>query len=725
MWLFPQKGRARADPKSATKKPNGDLVAPKTLPFVLSAWGTGLQLGAQSAIILAVLILWGISLAKNGITSAPEVPASLFQGGADTALLKARSVLWTWIPGLIMSLYSAFCGAMFDKLTSHQPIMELQQPAARQDTCTTCHAVHERHRKGWRRLVPSILLYGHRQTGPLKDKSTAGMTILLDYTEHWIPIANSIFAFRNRHHLVGACMLIRVLLLFTNGLASSVLSPAVIMLESDINLRSFAYFDGWLASTKYGDSNTPSTVRPAFDIVSANLAHGGSQYPWTTANYSFTPFRPATGGSVPPGNLTGQTFAFSGVLDCVRIENEKLVPSGGGSVVVTPNNDKANSTFVDFTFTDRGCEITQHVLVAAFPPRYSVTWANSSCPFESGSARYGLLAGQYDASEQFLLANFSLLSCKPFIYNSTGTVTVTLSDQENTAVPNAANVTGYSVIHSDILYPPINATVLGSYQSDFFRGWITNLPLYSINDPFASYYSDNMGELTYSLAVHRNASYPFDKEVMQGAFTTAYGAVFATAISLSAYNENTTTNPQPGDFVGRLTVTDRRLFVVPGPAIAVVTIMTLTLLITLWLVRYVRTHQEQLLKNQDLIFGHALLVDKSDDVSGYLRAVRNDVLLKEKQRIATSPAGTVLNGATTKVEEGKAGGDRDRDKRILEKSDLRDHAAHTSALSGWECWLDDEKQTIRLRNPHIDHAEKNPGELSGFLEYSCEDMDAS
>lgn len=609
----------------------------KGLPFSLKRRGLICQFLAQIFIIMIIGVLWILSDYNNGIVSVPDTPSSLFGDlqGIHSALLWTYALLWTWFPAFAMGLYSSFYAAMVNCIKATQPMMELMRPAGREKACVTCKKVHGRND------LPCFTTDFCLNKRPKKARSTAKLTLLLDYNT--CPIINSVQALAHRHFLVAVCMLIQVLLTLMSGLSAAILSVASVPVNSTIAITFNSYFDDWNLST------TTST-RPAFDIASANLINGGLPFSWTTQNYSILPFYPAAGSA--SGNLTGDTLAYSSSLDCSSFAADDLIKEGAVTLTGgTPDSAANGSITVNFNFTDRGCSIDQWVLVYpsdAAPQMYGQTWAVTECPLDANPGRLGIITGVYVKSAPFLLANFTLLSCIPSFWNSTASVTVSSNGN------GSSEVTGLSVSTAVRWWP------------EFWDFWLNNIPYYRLYDPAQLSSMDSLAYLAYNYAVKQNATYPFDTELISASFQIVYSAVFAAFASASVYSPS----PQTNTSLGTLLRLQNRLFVVSTPAIAIIVIVGVALLTTIWVAVYVTRNREILAQAQslDLILGNAILVDGSDTISKYIEEIKSEVGHK------------LQNSAT------------------LENSDLVEYAKKTPALSEWECWLDKDGK-LQLRRP--------------------------
>ncbi|KAK3368815.1 hypothetical protein B0T24DRAFT_680890 [Lasiosphaeria ovina] len=734
-WPF---GRKDNEPPKAKKL----QVPKKRLPLSLRETGLGANIALQLAILSGIVALWIVSSKRNGIVAVPDTPSSLFDSSGvsmSTARLWTYALLWTFLPTFILSRYRDCFGGVLDELKSSQPTMELCSPSGAWDP--TCHAPgcgkEHRWEGKWElytplRFLPVIVKYHHRMIRKRRQRATPQQTILLDYGSlgYSLPIYNAWRALRNRHFLVAACMLVKSALSVASALASSILAVATVVTSVSVTLHADSYvFDSWDLSSTY--SNTTS-LRPAFDLVSATVVNGASPLAWMTPSHSFRPFY----GDFSPETLssvTALTTAYSATLDCDILDPQALGQEGE---IYMEGQVGTSDGVVKFNFTHRGCAVYKWLRLMEAPSTvYVRSWAVTDCSLASGRMRYGFFAGVSDASAALGLSNLTLVACQPVFWNSSALVTVSAASSPAPSAPKTSqgqNPEYGQVISSSILRSdPFTLSSYGTYLGD--------MPLYAPTDPSEEFSMDAVGRLSYDCATEQNATDALSSTLLTAAFQTVFSAVFATMVRLvglkhintnsTSTSTSTSTSP-PADAAapvmdGLLSMPQNRLFVVRSPAAAVMAAVAAAFAVTVWTAFYAAINAPALLQRQDLILGHAMMTmtdhhpspspspgpgpDSDSDMARYIAAVKADALQcvrdeeeAEEARRRSSQYPTEKNGAQLKPPSSL--GD---EQRSLRGKDLVEYAGKAEGLRDWECWLEGDK--LRLRKVPYDNTGVNPG----------------
>lgn len=343
----------------------------KASPFTLSFRGLLLLLAFEISILIAITAIWVLTTRRNGFVVAPNTPASFT--GSQTLhekFLWGLSLLWTFIPSLIVSLCGALFAATLLALQDCQPTIEL-------------------------RKAPHHLV---------QETSKSKLSILLDYRRDWLPFVDSYHAFRNKHFLISACTIVKWLFVATGPLASAIISVGNSPSSKSVQVTISK------ALNNSRDESWWSSSRPSFDSTSAILLNDASTLPWSTKIYSVVPF---SAQSDTAGNLTADTTTYFATLDCVPIDLDSLFSVG--------NVTKDSQDTVYFDFVDRGCEMVSYIIPSSNVPTYAST-SYFDCPYEANQGRLVLTSGNYDASSSYLLSNFSIISCLPNFWNSRSSV---------------------------------------------------------------------------------------------------------------------------------------------------------------------------------------------------------------------------------------------------------------------------------------------------------------
>ncbi|KAK0718018.1 hypothetical protein B0T26DRAFT_752000 [Lasiosphaeria miniovina] len=688
----------------------------------------------QLAILSGIVALWVVSSKRDGIVAVPDTPSSLFDSGGvsmSSARLWTYALLWTFLPTFILSRYGDCFGAVLDELKSSQPTMELCSPSGSWEP--TCHAPgcgkEHRWEGKWElytplRFLPVIFKYHHRMIRRRRQRATPQQTILLDYGSlgYSLPIYNAWRALGNRHFLVAACMLVKSALSVASALASSILAVATVVTSVSVTLHADSYvFDSWDLSSTYSNS---TSLRPAFDLVSATVVNYASPLPWMTPSHSFRPFY-GDFSPEPLSTVTALTTAYSATLDCDILDPQAL--GRAGEVYMEGQVGSADGV-VNFNFTHRGCAVFKWLRLMEAPSTvYVRSWAVTDCSLASGRMRYGFFAGVSDASAALGLSNLTLVACQPVFWNSSALVTVSAASSPAPSAPKTSQgqspeygqVISSSILHSD----PFILSSYGTYLGD--------MPLYAPTDPSEEFSMDTVGRLSYDCATEQNATDALSSTLLTAAFQTVYGAVFATMVRLAGLkhtNTNTNTNSTstststspPADAAapvmdGLLSMPQNRLFVVRWPAAAVMAAVAAAFLVTVWTAFYAAINAPALLQRQDLILGHAMMVmtdhpspDSDSDMARYIAAVKADALQcvrdggeDEEGRRSSQYTGE-KNSAQIKPPPSS-----DDEQRSLRGKDLVEHAGKAEGLRDWECWLEGDE--IRLRKVPYDDTGVNPG----------------
>ena len=609
----------------------------KSPPFILTLLGSSGLLAFELSILIVITILWILTTKYNGFVDVPDTPSSIFGSNFHGALLWTYSLLWTFLPASVVSA----CGTLFNiavqALERCQPTIELRKQVNSNNKTCSCDLDNGR----------CLLPVCSRAKIPLKqEKSTAKLTVLLDYGDYWFPFCDTVHAFCNKHCLIAFCTMASWFFAAIGPLSAAVISTANVPSSRNIQLTSTTQFDGW---------KDEITSRLAFDSASALLLNNGSPYPWTTEVYSVVPFfaNVETGA----GNLTTNTLTYSASLDCQLIDVGALLTAG--NITVQPS-DGGNET--DFEFYDRGCTVTSdrnaYIIIVPDTPLYSQS-RFATCPFDADQARFILMSGSYDPSSPYLLGDFSLISCIPYFWDSTSQVTI----------PSAASTQGkYGQIIN--LIPDISS--FNRSWPNFWNTWMSQIPDYTIHDPAVPIESDDFGLIVYNYASNNSIDLI---QAMNTTFSVLYAA-FATTSTYDALPENVT-------FTGTFSQPANRLFVVFAPALVVTLAMSFSLLVTVWIAVFAYQHRVELQEQLDLISGHAILLEENVGVKEYLEVVREDI--KREAALVTRANADRVNGTANSVSMELAAD------HAVRSGDLVKYAKQTKRLNEWKCWVEDGK----------------------------------
>ncbi|KAF4432134.1 hypothetical protein F53441_13853 [Fusarium austroafricanum] len=555
-------------------------VPPKRPPLLLTTRGMAFQLLCQIAIIVTIFSLWHYSNVNNGIATVGDSPDASFDSkGFHAPPILGSSIVWATVPAWIMSAYSSLWSAMLDSLKKVQPLLELEKAKQKPlPGAEACRAIAK-----WlsQRLSLSSTPSTKPPSGPSTKYSTIKNTLLLDYGE-W-PIINGFRAMRVGHVLVGICLLLRAALWTAGGLTAAIFASVLVPSEVPATLYSTQYFDEYLGWRTGKGTTTNASITPALDIVSATVLRDGENYPWTTDKQSFLPFFPAL--IKGPGNYTFDTEAYSASTHCNVATEEDLVRIDGLRLTMQADDEK-NSAHLQFGFRHENCSVDKWFLITNTTSQYARTWS-TDCNLDNGRIRFGMFSGTYNASEKFHISNLTVITCKPLIYRSN--VTLSISVTNNTATPK---VLKYSERTKEEFWP------------FFASAWFRNIPLYSVFDPTVLNDMDTFSRLVIG---HASGEPTLDvlpeRQKISQSFGTVFRALFANFVALQAYS-----SAPKQEVTGTLSRLRLRLFVVKSASIAIITIVGTALVTTVILALQLHRNRHILRQYLDLMLGTAILL---------------------------------------------------------------------------------------------------------------------
>jgi hypothetical protein len=635
-------------------------VPTKKAPFTLRLCGLLLLLAYEVLILLAISVLWILTARNNGFVDVPDTPTSIESSqNIHGAILWFYSLLWTSLPAFVVYMCAALFATTLTALENCQPTIELW----RQRNSGLKTPSSGSPESGY-----MLRLCGKGVSTSTPNKSTAKLTILLDYGSCWIPFQDTFHAFQNKHVLIGICTMVKWFFVATGPLAAAIISIANVPSSKDIQVTFNTFFDDW----KNGSSS-----QSAFESASAILLNGASPYRWTTNESSVVPFFASSDLS---GNLTADTRSYSASLDCQLINIDSLL--GAGNITLEASSGGNTTTF---DFTDRGCSAQAWVLVDPNTPLHSLT-RFTTCPLEADRARLLFIAGLYDPTSIYLLGNLSLISCIPYFWNSTSRVSV-LFDVEN---PKQSG---------QIINIMTNISSIERFWPEFWQMWMYELPEYKVYDSTFLSDSDDFGNIAYKYAMQSNGMIDF-LESVNATFSVLFAA-FATVSIYSPLTKNTTST-------GSLAWHANRLFVVFFPATVVTIVMGASFVVTICIVIYANQHRDILKEHLDLILGHAILLQQNHGISSFIQRVKDSAEQQEEKHLEYE--NDRKNRRQHKGKDGKRkanAADSDparkrvnetvRDQSIRAAAgvaangrDLVKYAERTPSLNSWNCWVDEE-----------------------------------
>ncbi|KAH8585409.1 hypothetical protein B0O99DRAFT_696526 [Bisporella sp. PMI_857] len=272
-------------------------------------------LATTISIIIVIAILDHISKRNNGFAPLQTAPGFLARDPEVERAIWTQGILYTSFPAFIMTLYRAMWESTVASFADRQPYVDLKKAGGR----------------------------------------PAKATIMLDYKTEPAMWAFKL-AFKNKHFVLGLCMLSSVLLallvvplvafLFTTAsFASNTTMPVSIMTVFNPNIGTYI-----------------PDLRLSLNSAAAIRIQDARSPPWTNDEFAFPRFIPST--NLEEGNGTIETVGYSAYLDCQHISsseyNKTVLPPG------TPGLP-ARVTTIEITANDRGCEIAGAISVTTIP----------------------------------------------------------------------------------------------------------------------------------------------------------------------------------------------------------------------------------------------------------------------------------------------------------------------------------------------------------------------
>ncbi|KIW13499.1 hypothetical protein PV08_08687 [Exophiala spinifera] len=466
---------------------------------------------------------------QNGIVDVPDPTLSGFVGSYVVG--KNYSLLWTSLPSFLFSIYALVWTALVDDSANRQPYIELRRGAG------------------------------------------ALQTIMLDYRSMpgW---KNWYVAFRNRHgHLATGFLLAFSLSTLFQSLAAHLLVGRTAQFSTQVPVTFTSEFNASAIDAK-------TNLQPFIDISTAIRAYNSTPPTWMTDTYAFERF--AVPGGLDGGNITVNASAYSAVLQCNSIDAVDY------TVSVT-NSDSSGDQTLQIDFSDRGCAVSQRFLVNSGTPIYAKAWYDFCS--NSNIRRFGMSAGQYSASADSHLRDFSVISCIPTYWLINGSLT--MSSADGASLTSIVSFVGSSQQQID---PGVQITFENS------------LHMYTFFNPAAATNADSVGFSIYSAAQARSGQSSPNASVVQQSTQNFYATAYAALVK----NILLQTSSSPRTGVGSVTRTTPRLFIVGEVAWVMVAAMVVVLFCHANLIVYAKRHDTMLDEDPVGLLGAAKLLRRSE-----------------------------------------------------------------------------------------------------------------
>ncbi|PTB46136.1 hypothetical protein M441DRAFT_41982 [Trichoderma asperellum CBS 433.97] len=520
-FLFPPKNRDKG------------WLSWKLIPSVILLL-TALEVG----LMVTIGVLLSLSQNNNGfvtvqIPNPNSVSSNFFKRSHWT-----ESYLWTSLPTFVITLYNLCWTSIFAEFAIRQPFIEMAET----------------------------------------EGSPGKKTVLLDYRSYF-SFVSWIYAFKNKHIVLGFTILVSMLGLFLPSLTSNLFKVAAVSQATAANMSITAFFNETAVDSK-------TNYQTVFNIVSAARVYNASFPPWTTEEYAFPTFVPITDGGFPSsGNSSIELTAYSASLDCQQM--------------TTYNKVITNENVYIFNTTDRGCPINVHVPVAAGATVYMKTGYIGNCKSTAGLRRHvfvSALLTNSSSSETQGLTDISFISCTMNYYKTPGTLLVSTT---------ATNETTPSIIS---FKPSAKPQI---WLPSFWGSLEFMIHQIDQFDPTGTYASDNLGLLILAYSEHLvGFSNRLDTNALIRATQDVYKSIFS--VTGSIYLLQPLQHPS-NPVLGQIYTFSNRLFVTKSTAGLMEAILSVLTAWTLFVVLYsftktsiLREEPKGLLGMAEVVYGGSL-----------------------------------------------------------------------------------------------------------------------
>lgn len=383
-------------------------------------------------------------------------------------------------------------------------------------------------------------------------------------------------ALKNKHTFLGLCMLFSfVVSLALVPLAGGLFAEGREFLVSNATVNLFSVFNPSvdISTADYG---------LLFDAVSASWINAAPYPAGTDGHYPLPRIQPTEALQNYTISSTAETSQLS--LDC-RIVDDATIDTVNRTGIILQTN---------FTTTDRDCAISGDSLQNnnGLEFDYFKTFTVQDCPDWAGRTRLVLFYVRLSPLGTYL--NSTLVSCIPSYWDVNGTVSITRS-------------TGYKGQLAET--PSFNeqsrsVKELPNLQRRTFEQAVLNVKTINIGGNVST--ADRLSELVARDIDSR--SLDFSASSIMKALNTIYPAIYTL---LCVYHFFPTLE-QPIQQNGILTVVENRLHVVVAAAVAMLAILILLVVETLYLIIYLHRHPSILAEEPVGLVGAANLLHESN-----------------------------------------------------------------------------------------------------------------
>jgi hypothetical protein len=384
-------------------------------------------------------------------------------------------------------------------------------------------------------------------------------------------------ALRNRHSFLGLCMLFSfVVSLALVPLAGALFTEGGELLASNAAVDVLSIFDPSVDITflDYGH---------LLDTVSTSWIDAAPYPAGTDGTFPLPRIKPTQDPQNYTISSTAQTSQLS--LDCRFVDDATIVTEAK-----TENRFQTN-----FSAIDRDCAISEHILATSvnIPNKnYFKAISELDCPVWAGRTRVVFFYVELSSSGEF--QNSTLISCIPSYWNVNGTVSVigiTGSTGRRIETPSFAE---RSRVIEELPEPKRRQFEQG------ITGVITVNIGSVVNTP------SRLAELVVRYIDSRNL------ELTAEDLVEALSTIYAATYTMLCVDHFYPTLVQPVHQDGILQISKNRLHVVQPVAIAMLAILTLLIIETIYLIIYLRRHPSILAEEPVGLIGAAKLLHESN-----------------------------------------------------------------------------------------------------------------
>jgi len=500
-------------------------------------WGVLISLALiEAGLIATIIYLERHSSSQNGIVSISQVSTSLASSYFSISNIWRYGLLWTTLPSLIMTLYRITWDIIVSGASARQPFVIL-----------------ERRKK--------------------KRPGDSTLNFELDYKSYPSSLA-WIVALRNGDIQLGVPMLL-----------SLILSIAIVPLAAHLFVAAQSQSGSVVAinfMTSFNESalTAETSLQPALDLASANRIYSATPPSWMTSEYAFEKFDVGDGNTIT-GNVTAETNAYSAQLDCQTFPE---------SSAMYTDSETSGAWTVIYNINDRGCEVSGSISVVNTTPIYTQSWQTNCAGSEYG--RVGVIAGTYSDESSVKLANYSLVSCAVWYWNTSGSLTVsiqpTISPQLISFAPNSS-----TSIHPSDIYQEL--------EESFHR--------YGFFDPSNSIQADAFGFSVYSYAQTQNTTSPITPDLIKNCTEDLFQTLYAGLATKILFQDTTISRTSTGGLSTPVT----RLYIVTPVAYTIVSVLVLALIFNIVLLVYTYRTVSILIEEPFVLIGKEELLKQSHD----------------------------------------------------------------------------------------------------------------